>query len=92
MTKVLDLKLHFRIFPCGLITILAERLHEFKFPESSTTRADTVVELELGTACGRYSSTVCEAARSNSIGSLFFSPLCQFVYVCESCNLHADVY
>ena len=30
--------------------------------------------------------TVYEAARSNSIGSLFFSPL----YVCEFCNLHAD--
>ena len=38
-------------FSCGLITILAERLHEFKFPGfSSTIRAETVVGLELGTS------------------------------------------
>ena len=40
MTNIIDLKLHFRIFSCGLKTVLAERLHELKFPGSSTMRAD----------------------------------------------------
>ena len=60
-----------------MITILAECLHEFKFPGSSTIRADTVLGQEFGTASTMWpgsSSTVCEAARSNSIGSLFFLP------------------
>ena len=31
-------------FSCGLISLLAERLHEFKFPGASTIRSITAVE------------------------------------------------
>ena len=33
-------------FFCGLIILLAECLHEFKFPGASTIRSNTVVGLE----------------------------------------------
>ena len=74
------LKLHFRIFSCGLKTVLAECLHELKFPGSSTMRADTVAGLELGTSKEQgvlVTSTMWPRTSphgSNSIGSLFFLP------------------
>ena len=95
-------------FSSGLISLSAERLHEFKFPGKvlsllnfSTTRSDTVVGLEPGTSreqgkllqhwpCGPVAHyTVCEAARSSSIGQEFFSP----VTLCmRFCNSHVNGY
>ena len=71
-------------FSYGWITLLAERLHEFKFPGASTIRSNTVVGQEPSkenffTASIMWPGSS-SATRSSSIRSRFFSPLCHSVY------------
>ena len=71
-------------FSCGLIILLAERLHEFKFPGASTIRSNTVVGPEPSKgnllqhrSCGPVAHRLCVRVRS---GHDFFLP-CVIMYV-----------
>ena len=66
MAKILFLK---------ITTLLAEHLHEFRFPRSLTIRADTVVGLEPGTSKEQGELVTASIMwPGSSIGSIFFLP------------------
>ena len=61
-----------------MITLLAERLQEFKVSGASTIRSNTVVGLEPSKE-NLLQHRSCGPARSSSIGSRFFPP-CVIMY------------